>query len=156
MTRTQWIVLGGAGVLAVLLYLAPNQRPLIVSNNATEETDAKVAEAIQLVQSGTEPMKGIMLLREVLEKDSNNVQAHFYLGTFSIQSQQFDKAVTRFERVLKLDPARTEAWFYLGVAWQELGDADKAIECLEKYKASTDDPRAIEEVGKHINEIKNS
>ncbi len=59
------------------------------------------------------PMKGIGILKEVLNVDSNNVDALTNLGYFSIQSAQYEKAIERFETVLRIDPKNAEAFLYL-------------------------------------------
>ena len=79
-------------------------------------------------------MKGIMLLREVVSKDSTHINAQLNLGLFAVQSGQYDKAIERFERILQMKPEFTEAYLYLGQTYASMGKKDKAIEALEKFK----------------------
>lgn len=95
-----------------------------------------------------------MLLREILEKDSNNIKAHFYLGVFSAQSGQWEKAKQRFSRVLELDSGENEAFFYLAQANLNTGDTTGAIEYFEKYKNFISDTNRIDEVQSYIDKLK--
>ena len=98
---------------------------------------AKTAEAVALV-NGQDPMRGIMMLREILEEDPDNVEAHWHLGLFSVQSGQYDKALERFKKVIELDPKNfPDAWFYLGRTYATLDSNDQAIASLKKYKTLT-------------------
>ncbi|MBL7942962.1 MAG: hypothetical protein JNM00_09360 [Flavobacteriales bacterium] len=83
----------------------------------------ELIQAIQLVQ-GTDPMRGITMLRNLVEKDSTNLQAQYQLGLFSIQSGQMDKAVNRFETILRIDSTFTPAIMELaGLRMQEGNNA---------------------------------
>lgn len=82
--------------------------------------------------SGNNPMKGIMMLREVLQKDPDNMMAIYNMGMLSITSGQFQKAVDRFNKLLSIDSDSQEANFYLGYSWLQLGDQKKAAPYFEK------------------------
>ena len=71
--------------------------------------DEVIEEVVELVMKGEEPMKGIMMLKDLIENEPKNVKAHLVLGMFSIQSGQFEKAIDRFEKVLAIDPNSAEA-----------------------------------------------
>lgn len=76
--------------------------------------------------SGSNPMQGIMLLREVLEEDPNNELAIYNLGMLAITSGQLEKAIDRFEKLKQLDPVNPEAHFYLGYCLFELGRKEES------------------------------
>ena len=105
-------------------------------------------------QLGIMPMKGIGILKDVLNKDPENVDAMTNLGYFAIQSGQFEKAVERFEKVLSIDPQNAEAYIYLTDAYLSQEKVEKGIETLEKYKSLVDDPIVIKQVDDYINDIK--
>jgi tetratricopeptide (TPR) repeat protein len=118
----------------------------------TDRLDLKTKIAMTFIASEN-PMNGIMMLREVLEEDPNNLEATMNLGMLSIQSGQFDKAVGRFEKAVKLNPTNVQAWYYLGYSHKELGNADKAIEALNKAKSLDADPEvqaSVEDLLKDI------
>lgn len=77
------------------------------------------------------PMKGILMLREVLEKDAQHPLALLNLGLLSMRSGQFDKAVERFEKLATVNPNDGQARFYLGVAYVESGMPEKARTAFE-------------------------
>ncbi|HNU55322.1 MAG TPA: tetratricopeptide repeat protein [Flavobacteriales bacterium] len=116
---------------------------------------AKTQEAIALV-NGQDPMRGIMMLREILAEDPDNVEAHWHLGLFSIQSGQYDKALNRFQKVLELDPENfPDAWFYLGRTYATLDSNAQAIASLKKYRTLTQDTAIINGVDRFLLELEN-
>lgn len=116
--------------------------------------DAKIQLAACFVEDGKDPMKGIGLLREVEKTDSNNVKLQLTFAFFSVKSQQWDKAIKRFNKVLKIDPLYIEAYLHLADAYEQQGQKDKTIEMLEKYASLTDDAMAKQEVLKYIEQLK--
>ncbi|MCU0318598.1 MAG: tetratricopeptide repeat protein [Flavobacteriales bacterium] len=120
---------------------------------AMSPAEVKMAEAIALVQ-GQDPMRGIMMLREVLEEDPNNAEAHWHLGLFSIQSGQYEKALDRFRKVRELDEAGfPDVWFYLGRTYATLDSTDQAIACLKKYRTLTQDTVILNGVDRFLHEL---
>lgn len=141
----------GAAAIGVLLMLMPRTpagksatQPAAADGHAGHEhdnMDQRVADAVALVQ-GADPMQGIMAMRGILAEDSNNVEAHWHLGLFSVQSRQMDKAVMRFKKVTELDPARAEAWLELGRSYAAIDSTTLAREAVLKYKTMVTDPAA--------------
>jgi Tfp pilus assembly protein PilF len=154
--KPQWLALGGAVVVIVLLVLAPRTP----SGKKTEVAPmspikARTAEAVALVQ-GQEPMRGIMMLRDILKEDPDNVEAHWQLGLFSVQSGQYDKAIERFKKVLELDAAGyPDAWFYLGRTYATVDSTELAIANLTKYRTLTQDTAVIHGVDRFLEDLKN-
>jgi outer membrane protein len=122
-----------------------------VLTNQPENLDAKSKLAMTYVSTET-PMKGITMLREVVEKDPNNEMANFNLGILSIQSKQYDKAAQRFEKLVEINPAHWKARFYLGIAYKESGKNDKAREQFELVKKLEHDPEVINIVDSYLKE----
>ena len=116
--------------------------------------DAKIQLAACFVEEGKDPMKGIGLLREVEKVDSNNVKLQLTFAFFSAKSQQWDKAIKRFNKVLEIDPLYIEAYLHLADAYEQQGQKAKTIEMLEKYASVTDDAMAKQEVLKYIEQLK--
>jgi tetratricopeptide (TPR) repeat protein len=117
-------------------------------------TDAKIQLASCFVEEGKDPMKGIGMLREVEKTDSNNVKLQLTFAFFSVKSQQWDKAIKRFEHALRIDPLYIEAYLHLADAYEQQGQTSKTIEMLEKYAGLTDDAMAKKEVLKYIEQLK--
>ena len=107
-----------------------------------------------LVEGSADPMKGITMLREIEKTDSNNVTLQLNFAFFSVKSQQWDKAIRRFEKVIQIDSAYIEAYLHLADAYEQSGQINKTIEMLEKYKSKTDDALTREEIEKYIQQLK--
>ncbi len=118
--------------------------------------NTKVNLGICYVESTQEPMKGIMLLREVVGKDSTNISAQLNLGLFAVQSGQLDKAIERFKRIIRINPEYAEAYLYLGQTYANMGNKTEAISALEKFKELSNDDLIDSEVTQYINQLKNS
>lgn len=154
--KPQLLVLLGAVVVIVLLVLAPRNPGKVVAVKPMDPVKARTAEAVALV-NGDDPMKGIMLLREILQEDPNNVDAHWQLGLFSVQSGQYDKALERFRKVIELDPDNfPDAWFYLGRTYATLDSNEQAVASLLKYKTLTQDTAILHGVDRFLLELKNT
>jgi Tfp pilus assembly protein PilF len=94
------------------------------------------------------------MLREVEKTDSNNVKLQLTFAFFSVKSQQWDKAIKRFNKVLEIDPLYIEAYLHLADAYEQQGQTNKTIEMLQKYASLTEDAMAKQEVLKYIEQLK--
>jgi len=119
-------------------------------------TDAKIMLAACYVEGSQDPMKGITMLREIEKTDSNNVKLQMNFALFSVRSQQWDKAITRFNKVLKIDSTYIEAYLHLADAYEQQGNKPKTIDMLEKYVANTNDVTSRQEVKKYIQQLKSN
>lgn len=115
--------------------------------------DTKLALATAYIEGTGEPMKGVMILRELTTKNPDDVPANMLLGRMSIQSGQFDKAVKRFETVLKNEPANTEAMYFMAQALEGTGDKKKAREYLIKCRDIVNKPEFSREINEKINSL---
>jgi tetratricopeptide (TPR) repeat protein len=100
-------------------------------------------------------MEGIQMLRNIAEKDPKNTQAQFYLGIFSLQTGQFEKAKERFETVLNIEPNSLEAHLYYSDALAQLGETESAIKELETASGLTDNEELKNQINKRIEQLKN-
>ncbi len=121
-----------------------------------ENTDVKINLAVACLEGQSEPMKGVMLLREITDKDPDNITANLILGKYGIVSGQFDKAVQRLQKVLSVDSLNVDAYLYLAEAYEGMGDKAKAIEALEKCKTVVQDSGFSNEISGYIEKLKNS
>jgi tetratricopeptide (TPR) repeat protein len=104
--------------------------------------------------SSQTPMKGIVMLREVLAVDPKNREALFNLGVLSIQSGQYDKALERFEELVAIDSTHLQGQLLLGVALLNNGERVKAREQFEKVKRMNNDPAVQAEVDSYLKDLK--
>ena len=154
MSRSQVLVLAGAGVLTVLLLLASRTPPgkEEAAAQAPDPIDLRVQEAVALV-NGTQPMQGIMMLRQILEEDPENESAIYNLGTLAIQSGQFDRARDYFERLVRKNPKNLKAQFYLGLSYFQLGEKEEARKQFELVKSMENDPAVLSTVEGYLQEL---
>jgi tetratricopeptide (TPR) repeat protein len=116
--------------------------------------EAKNAMAICYVQNDLDIMKGVQLLKDVIKRDSNNVQANYTLGMLSRRSGQWDKAKIRFEKLAKLDPLNSEAYFYLGETYTSLNMKKEAIIAYETCMSLIPNKESKDEIKKLIDNLK--
>ncbi|MBL0129027.1 MAG: tetratricopeptide repeat protein [Flavobacteriales bacterium] len=155
MKKPQLFVLAGAVVVIVLLVLLP-RTPSGKKEEAAAVTPSKarIMEAVALVQ-GQDPMRGIMMLREIVKEEPDNAEAHWQLGLFAVQSGQMDKALERFRKVRDLDAAGfPDVWFYLGRTYATMDSTDQAIACLSEYRKMVQDTAITKEVDRILKELK--
>lgn len=89
--------------------------------------------------SSNEPMKGIMMLREVVKEFPDHERTSYYLGLLSVKSGQFQKAIERFETVKKINSENINVLLPLGEAYFSVGNKEKALENLSILKNQTKD-----------------
>lgn len=99
------------------------------------------------------PMEGIQKIRDVIQRDSNNVYAQMTLGQASLLSGQVDKAIERFKKVAQLQPKNLEAILSLGEAYERTGNKQDAIMWYEKSLPLSTIPGLREEVESRIKEL---
>jgi cytochrome c-type biogenesis protein CcmH/NrfG len=100
-------------------------------------------------------MKGIGMLKSIVDSLPDHVPALTALGRLSLQSGQYDKAKERLEKVLKLEPQNTEAMYFLAIAEAESGNNEKAIQLLELCKKIVANPEFDKEINTFIQDLKN-
>ena len=128
-----------------------------IDPSTPHEELSKIDQAVQLVKEGQQPMQGILMLRDILEDEPNNIRVHYHLGEFSMQSGQYEKAEMRFKKVLELDSfgEYTHARFWLGNTYAAQGRYGEAIVELEQYKELVNDTIVINGVDKLLKDLKN-
>ena len=100
------------------------------------------------------PMEGISMVRQVLDKDSTNIFAIMTLGRGSVISGQSDKAIERFEQAHRIQPGNLEAILSLADIYEKKGDKKQAINWYSKSLPIIEIPALKTEVEKRINDLK--
>ena len=103
--------------------------------------------------STSNPMKGIMMLREVLDEDPENQEAISNLGVLSLQSAQYEKAIERFEKLTDLDPDNIQAQVFLGISYKEAGQKAEARKQFQKVKVLTGDSSILATVESYLDDL---
>lgn len=116
--------------------------------------NAKSDLGVLYAEGTNEPMKGITLLREVVAENPDHEMAQMNLGFLSFKSNQYEKAIERFDKVLSINPARIDMHIYKAQTYQQLNQNDKAIAELELFIASSDSKEMVAEAVKLIEELR--
>jgi tetratricopeptide (TPR) repeat protein len=99
-----------------------NENPSVEDTNATDEIGTLLKEAHEAVYDKGIIMQGVLKYKEVLELDSNNVEALYNLGMLSIQSNQLEIAKVRFEKLILLQPENQEFKTRYSEVLEKLGE----------------------------------
>lgn len=116
--------------------------------------NAKSDLGVLYAEGTNEPMKGITLLREVVAENPDHEMAQMNLGFLSFKSNQYEKAIERFDKVLYINPARIDMHIYKAQTYRQMNQNDKAIKELELFIASSDNKEMVSEALKLIEELK--
>ncbi|HUR11003.1 MAG TPA: tetratricopeptide repeat protein [Flavitalea sp.] len=100
------------------------------------------------------PMQGVKLVRDVAEKDPDNMYAQFTLGLAAMISGQSDRAIERLSKVAEKEPANEEAHLLLAEAYERKGDKINSIRWYEATKKLISDPAFSAEIDKKIISLK--
>lgn len=80
------------------------------------------------------PMKGILMLRELNEKDPEDVLVMNTLARLAIRTGQYDKAVSRLEKSISLEPQNRTTACLLAQAYEGVGNSTKAAAYAEQCR----------------------
>jgi tetratricopeptide (TPR) repeat protein len=81
---------------------------------------------------------GIRLLNQAIELDSHYYRAYMFLGNALNEIDRHADAISAYEKALSINPQNLEALAFMGAALASAGDRIKALEILEKVKATED------------------
>jgi tetratricopeptide (TPR) repeat protein len=104
--------------------------------------------------NGADAMKGVGILREVITKDSTNMQAQLVLAVGGYVSGQYDKAIPRLLKVVNAEPNNLEALTFLADSYAASGRNAEAIKWYTAAKQLFKDPRYTKEVDERIKQLR--
>lgn len=106
-------------------------------------------EAKSLFNKGSHK-KAILLFEEVINLNTKNSDAYFFIGNIYHIQGQLGKAVKAFNKVLELDPGHTDASISLSVILNDIGRYEDAQKIFEKANAKVkNETKGLEDP--HIN-----
>jgi len=112
-------------------WLATNAKSLFEKslelNPANDSVKIGIGACYMFGNIASNPMAGIMAIREVVEKNPDNMYGQMMLGIGGIRSGQYDKAIERFTTVVNKQPDNMEAVLYLAEAYERSGDKANAV-----------------------------
>jgi len=100
------------------------------------------------------PMQGITMIREVAERDPENMYAQFMLGAGGLVSGQLNRAIERLLTVASKQPDNVEAKLMLAEAYERKLDKENAIKWYEEVKGHVNNAEITQEIDKRINQLK--
>jgi tetratricopeptide (TPR) repeat protein len=100
------------------------------------------------------PMEGILKIREVTEKDSTNTYAQIMLAKGSVISGQYDKAISRLESVNRMRPDDIDAILLLAEVYERAKDKENAARWYEKSLSFAKQPELRKAIAERIAELK--
>ena len=130
------LVLSGL-MLIYLLFQLPTSVMEIEKVEEKVNQTTSISTAMDLIR-GENPMEGIFMLREILEKDPKNKEALYNLGVLSIQTAQYQNAVNRFNQIISIDSSDKRAYLQLGFSNYYLGNYETADSLFNIVMASGD------------------
>jgi tetratricopeptide (TPR) repeat protein len=96
------------------------------------------------------PMDGILKIKQVTDRDPNNMYAQLMLGLGDIKSGQYDKAIERLQLVAKKEPDNLQAVFNLAETFERKGDKSNAVAWYRKVENMINIPEAKQEIEQRI------
>jgi tetratricopeptide (TPR) repeat protein len=138
-------------------WLAGNAKVLfekaLVINPANDSSRIGLGACYLFGNISTNPMEGILPVREIAQKNPDNLYAQMILGLGGKKSGQFDKAIERFSIVVKKQPENMEALFNLAECYEEKGDKANAVKWYSAVRNLVKVPEAQKELDKRITEL---
>ena len=143
---------------AMLNWIAGNAKVLLekalVINPNNDSAKINLGACYLFGNISDNPMQGIMKVKEVVDKNPDNVYGNLILGLGGKKSGQYPKAIERFITVLKKQPNNMEAMVNLAECYELTNQKEQAIEWYTKMKTMVKMPAALEAIDKRIKELK--
>ena len=132
-SKSTWVLLAGASALVAGVLWMPRTpasapKPPMTAGVALEDIGTDPVDIAVAKVSGESPMEGILALRALADETPPNLDAVMWLGRFSIQSGQLDKARERFDQVIDAQPDRVEAYWERAMLDMEEGYLEDAVQ----------------------------
>jgi len=99
------------------------------------------------------PMQGILSIKEIADKDPNNMYAQMMLGLGGIQSGQYDKAVERFLTVIHKQPDNIEAILNLAGTYERMNNKTEAVKWYKEALNFIQVPQARKDIEERIKSL---
>jgi Cytochrome c biogenesis factor len=100
------------------------------------------------------PMQGITMIREVAERDPENMYAQYMLAMGGLVSGQLDKAIERLLIIAQHQPDNAEILLMLADAYEQKGDKPQAVKWYEAGKKHIRDANVVKEIDNRIAQLK--
>lgn len=142
---------------AMMNWLATNAKALFEKvlqiNPSNDSAKVELGACYIFGNISSSPMEGISKIKEVADKDANNMYAQLMLGLGDIRSQQYDKAIERLGIVAEKEPRNLQALFNLAETYERKGDKQNAIKWYKRVEGMINLPEAKQEIENRINSL---
>lgn len=120
-----------------------------------DETQHKINLALIYVET-EQPMQGIGMLRDLIQKEPKNTAVLLALGQLSVRSGQYDKAIERYQQVVEIEPNNLRGHYAMAQVYQSLGKIQEAIEAYNQCLVISDDDNFKSEIQQNIKKLKSN
>lgn len=135
-------------------WLASNAKDLFEQalkvNPANDSSKIGLGACFIFANISENPMEGIAAIREVVQRNPDNVFGQMVLGLGGVKSGQFDRAIERFTIVADKQPDNLEAILNLAEAYDQKGDKANAVKWYKNVKEKISNPEAQKELDTRI------
>ncbi len=142
---------------AILNWIAVNAKVLLekalVINPNNDSAKINLGACYLFGNISDNPMQGILKVKEVVDKNPQNVYGQLILGLGGKKSGQYPKAIERFNTILKLQPNNLEAMVNLAECYELTNKKDSAIDWYAKMKTLVKNNEAKDAIDKRIKEL---
>ena len=125
--------------VAILKGRKNDARPVAVQPSATPPAMAPAAPLSSPSLEEVNPK--IQELKDIVQKDANNLSALVELGNLYFDTDQPKEAVEAYSKYLAIKPDNADVRTDMGIMYRKLGDSDRAIQ--EFRKAAQTDPTHV-------------
>jgi tetratricopeptide (TPR) repeat protein len=122
-------------------------------NPANDSAKIGIGACYMFGNISSNPMQGILAVREIAEKNPDNIYAQMMLAYGGIKSGQYDKAIERLLIVLQKQPANIEAIINLAETYERKGDKQNAIKWYQQAEKLIAVPEAKKELEERIKSL---
>ncbi len=102
----------------------------ITSCSSPKTTDELLTEAQSLIQNGEAP-EAVINLKNILQKDPNNYQARFLLGSAYLSADNYHSAEKEFQKSLSINPNENKTLLMLAKTQINLNQFENVIKSLK-------------------------
>jgi tetratricopeptide (TPR) repeat protein len=142
----RWMATEAKDLFEKALQLAPNNDSLKIG----------LGSAILFGNLGEGPMVGIGKIREVADRDPENMYAQYMLGLGGLMSGQYDKAIDRLLKVVHHQPENVEVVLMLADAYEQHNEKANAVKWYQEAKKHIQNAELAKEIDERIKLLGNN
>jgi len=125
----------------------------LIINPANDSSKIGLGVCYMFGNISDNPMQGILAIREIADKNPDNLYAQMMLGLGGIQSGQYDKAAERFLAVIEKQPNNIEAVLNLAGVYERLGNKAEAVKWYKRSLTLIQIPEAKKDIEERIKSL---